>query len=130
MTLLKTRLGRVVNSKLFDIVQYCHWLNITFSYTFHIFSHCSKVFYSYWIVYFWYRAHTCDLPTIWKNFLVNRGVYYVDNWWCNLVQHRFNKVPRNIVVAAGTIVSKVQNNLLGSIVASICIGILDPVQQL
>ena len=52
----------------------------------------------------------------------------------NLVHHRFQKLHRNIVVAAGTIVSKAQNNLLefivGGIVDSKCVGIWDPVQQL
>ena len=26
------------------------------------------------------QAHACYLPTIWKNFLANRGLCYVDKW--------------------------------------------------
>ena len=58
----------------------------------------------------------------------------MDNQRCNLVHYRFKKLYRNIVVAAGTIVSKVQNNLLdfitGGIVDGKSVGIGDPVQQL
>ena len=53
---------------------------------------------------------------------------------CNLVHHRFTKLRKNIAVAAGTSVSKVQNNLLDFIVGvkvdGKCVGIWEPIQQL
>ena len=81
----------------------------------------SKVLYSFCIAYFWFW--TCVWPTnIWENFLFNKGIYYVDNCWSNLVHQRFKKLDRNIVVTAGTIVSTDQNNLLDFIVGGIVDG--------
>ena len=58
----------------------------------------------------------------------------MENWSCNLVHQRFKKIYWNITVAAGTIVCKIQNNLLDFIVSGIvddkCFGIWDPIQQL
>ena len=58
----------------------------------------------------------------------------MDDRRCNVVRYRFKKLYRNILVPDGTIVSKVQNNLLdfivGGIVDSKCVGIEDPVQEL
>ena len=48
----------------------------------------------------------------------------MNNWRCNLVHHRFEKLHRNmnIVVTAKAIVLKVQNNLLGFFVGAIVDG--------
>ena len=100
----KARLGRVVEVDF--SMQFSGWLDITFSYTLDKTGKIDIDWKSFTVTRLsisGIRQMRATFQLSGKNFLVNRGVYYVDNRQCNLVHHRFKTRHRNIVVAAGKI---------------------------